>query len=160
MERTALYAGSFDPVTNGHLNIIRRAADIFDSLTVAIVVNPNKKSLFTVDERLDIMREVTSDIPGVSVDKFSGLLADYVNEHKFKAVVRGLRATIDFENEIAMAHMNSLLYTCGTETVFLMTDPEYSFVSSSMVKEVASLGGCVDTLVPGCVLSRMREKLG
>ncbi len=160
MESKALYAGSFDPVTNGHLNIIRRAASLFDSLTVAIVVNPNKNCLFTVDERLEIMREVTRDIPGVSIDKFSGLLADYVNEHRFTAVVRGLRATIDFENEIAMAHMNSLLYNCGTETVFLMTDPQYSFVSSSMVKEVASLGGCVDTLVPGYAVSRIRDKLG
>ncbi|MBO5513372.1 MAG: pantetheine-phosphate adenylyltransferase [Mogibacterium sp.] len=159
MERKAVYAGSFDPVTNGHLNIIERAAKMYDELTVAIVVNPRKSGFFTVDERVEIMREVTSHIPNVRVDKFSGLLADYVNENGFVAYVRGLRATTDFENELQMAQMNARLFTKDTETVFLMTDPQYSFISSSLIKEVASLGGSVDGLVPEYVVSRIKEKV-
>ena len=159
MERKALYAGSFDPVTNGHLNIIERAAGMYDSLTVAIAVNPHKTGFFTVEERAEIAREVTKHIPNVKVDTFCGLLADYVNEHGFIAYVRGLRATTDFENELQMAQMNALLFTGDTETVFLMTDPQYSFISSSLIKEVASLGGAVDELVPPYVAQRMREKL-
>ena len=159
MERKALYAGSFDPVTNGHLNIIERAAGIFDSLTVVIAVNANKKHLFSVDERLEIMRKVTGHLSNVKVDTFSGLLADYVNEHGFDIYVRGLRATTDFENELQMAQMNARLFRGDTETVFLMTDPEYSFISSSLIKEVASYGGSVDGLVPDYVVSRIRSKL-
>ena len=160
MERTALYAGSFDPVTNGHLNIIERAAKMYDSLTVAIANNPQKTGLFSVDERVEIAREVTKHIPNVKVDIFGGLIADYVNENGFTAYVRGLRAVNDFENELQMAQMNSHLFTEGTETVFLMTDPEYSFVSSSLIKEVAVFGGSVDGLVPGYVAKRIKEKLG
>ena len=145
MERKALYAGSFDPITNGHLNIIERAAKMYDSFTVAVVVNPNKKGLFTLDERVEIIRKVTEHIPNVSVDKFDGLLADYVNSNGFAAVVRGLRVTTDFENELQMAQMNARLFNGDTETVFLMTDPEYSFISSSLIKEVASYGGSVDS---------------
>lgn len=159
MERKAVYAGSFDPVTNGHLNIIERAAKMYDELTVAIVVNPHKTGFFTVDERAEIMRTVTSHIPNVKVDKFSGLLADYVNENGFIAYVRGLRATTDFENELQMAQMNALLFNGNTETVFLMTDPKYSFISSSLIKEVASLGGPVDGLVPEYVASRIKDKV-
>ena len=160
MDRKALYAGSFDPVTNGHLNIIERASHIYDSLTVAIAVNPHKSGFFSIDERAEIMEEVTKQLPNVKVDKFSGLLADYVNDKGFDAYVRGLRATTDFENEIQMAQMNALLFEGGTETVFLMTDPKYSFISSSIIKEVASLGGSVDELVPPYVAYRIREKLG
>ena len=160
MERKALYAGSFDPITNGHLNIIERAARMCDTLTVAIVVNPQKTGFFTVDERVEIVKEVTKHIPNVRVDKFSGLLADYVNENGFAACVRGLRATTDFENELQMAQMNALLYTGGTETIFLMTDPKYSFISSSIIKEVASLGGNVDDLVPAYTAQRIKEKMG
>jgi pantetheine-phosphate adenylyltransferase len=105
------------------------------------------------------MRNVTSHIPNVTVDKFSGLLADYVNQNGFSAVVRGLRATTDFENELQMAQMNALLYDGGTETIFLMTDPRFSFISSSMIKEVASLGGSVDTLVPEHVVKRIEQKI-
>ncbi len=159
MERKALYAGSFDPVTNGHLNIIERAARMYDSLTVAIAVNPHKTGFFTVEERAEIAREVTRHIPNVKVDTFGGLLADYVNENGFIAYVRGLRATTDFENELQMAQMNALLFTGDTETVFLMTDPQYSFISSSLIKEVASLGGSVDELVPPYVVRRIKEKL-
>jgi pantetheine-phosphate adenylyltransferase len=159
MERNALYAGSFDPVTIGHLNIIERAAKMYDSLTVAIAVNPQKTGFFTVEERADIVREVTKHIPNVKVTAFSGLIADYVNENGFTAYVRGLRGTADFESELYMADMNAKLFTAGTETVFLMTDPQYSFISSSLIKEVASLGGAVDELVPPYVAQRMREKL-
>ena len=159
MERKALYAGSFDPVTNGHLNIIERAAKMFDSLTVAIAVNPNKTGLFSVDERAEILREVTKHIPNVKVDKFSGLAADYVNENGFIAYIRGLRAVNDFENEIQMAQMNDILFTGGTQTVLLMTDPKNSFISSSLIKEVASLGGSVDDLVPPYTAKRIKEKL-
>ena len=159
MERKALYAGSFDPITNGHLNIIERASKMYDSFTVAIVVNPNKKGYFTIDERVEIVRKVTEHLPNVSVDKFDGLLADYVNTHGFAAVVRGLRATTDFENELQMAQMNARLFNGDTETVFLMTDPEYSFICSSLIKEVASYGGSVDGLVPEYVVSRIRSKM-
>ena len=159
MERKALYAGSFDPITNGHLNIIERAAKMYDSFTVAIVVNPNKRGFFSIDERVEIVRKVTEHLPNVSVDKFDGLLADYVNSNCFVAVVRGLRATTDFENELQMAQMNARLFSGNTETIFLMTDPEYSFISSSLIKEVASYGGCVDGLVPDYVVSRIRTKL-
>ena len=159
MERKALYAGSFDPITNGHLNIIERAAKMYDSLTLAIAVNPNKTGFFTVDERAEIAREVTKHIPNVKVDTFDGLLADYVNENGFIAYVRGLRATTDFENELQMAQMNAKLFEGETETVFLMTDPQYSFISSSLIKEVASLGGCVDDLVPPYVAERIKAKL-
>ena len=159
MERKALYAGSFDPVTNGHLNMIERAAGMYDSLTVAVAVNPHKAGLFTFDERVEIIKKVTSHIPNVTVDRFGGLLADYVNEHGFAAYVRGLRATTDFENELQMAQMNALLFTGNTETVFLMTDPKYSFISSSLIKEVASLGGSVNDLVPPYVAARIRDKL-
>ena len=160
MERKALYAGSFDPVTIGHLNIIERAAKMYDSLTVAIAVNPHKTGFFTFEERVEIVREVTRHIPNVKVDTFSGLLADYVNENGFIAYVRGLRATTDFENELQMAQMNARLFTGETETIFLMTDPKYSFISSSLIKEVASFGGSVDGLVPEYVSDRIKEKLG
>lgn len=159
MERKAVYPGSFDPVTNGHLNIIERAAKIYDSLTVAIVVNPNKKSLFTVDERVEIAREATRHLPNVEVDKFSGLLADYVNDKGFDAVVKGLRAGSDFENELQMSQMNARLFTGNTETVFLMTDPKCSFISSSLIKEVATLGGSIEGLVPEFVSGRIINKL-
>lgn len=159
MKRKALYAGSFDPITNGHLNIIERAAKMYDSLTVAVVVNPNKNCFFTVDERVDIAKKATENISNVEVDSFSGLLANYVNENGFSVVVRGLRATTDFENEIQMAQMNASLYINDTETIFLMTDPQYSYISSSMIKEVASLGGRIDGFIPDYANKKIHEKL-
>ena len=160
MERNALYAGSFDPVTIGHLNIIERAAGMYDSLTVAIAVNPQKTGFFTIEERAEIAREVTKHIPNVRIETFIGLAADYVNENGFTAYIRGLRGTADFESELYMAEMNAKLFTAGTETVFLMTDPRYSFVSSSIVREVASLGGSIDGLVPEYAAERIMNKLG
>lgn len=159
MERTAVYAGSFDPITNGHLDLIKRAAKMYDTLTVAIIASVSKNPLFSLEEREDIVRNVTADIPNIQVEFFSGLLADYVNENKFSAVVRGLRATTDFEYEIQMAQMNARLYSEGTETVFLMTDPRYSFISSSLIKEVASLGGSVEGLVPEYTEKMIKQKL-
>ncbi len=151
----ALYPGSFDPLTMGHLNIIRRAAKLYDELTIGVVSNPSKASMFTLEEREEMLRDVLKDLPNVKVDHFSGLLADYVNRMGFDVVVRGLRATTDFEYEIQMAQMNARLFNESVETVFLMTDPQYSFISSSVVKEVHSLGGCIEGLVPEAILKRM-----
>ncbi len=158
MTGKALYTGSFDPMTNGHLDIIRRASRLFDELTVGVIVNPSKNCLFTEQERVDMISEVTKDLENVKVDTFRGLLADYVNQGGFDVVVRGLRATTDFEYEIQMAQMNAKLFNKGVESVFLMTSPEYSFISSSMIKEVVSLHGEADGLVPDIVLKKMKEK--
>jgi len=155
--KRALYSGSFDPPTSGHLDIIRRAAKLFDELTVGVIYNPQKSPLFSLDERVSLVREATKDIDNVVVDHFSGLLADYVNENGFDVVVRGLRATTDFEYEIQMAQMNARLFRPGTESVFLMTSPEFSFISSSMIKEVVSLGGSIDGLVPANVLTAIKN---
>lgn len=158
MTRRALYTGSFDPMTNGHLDIIRRSSKMFDELVVGVIVNPNKNPLFTRNERVEMIKEITADLPNVTVDSFEGLLADYVNRNNFDAVIRGLRATTDFEYEIQMAQMNARLFNDGIESVFLMTSPEFSFISSSMIKEVVSLGGCVDGLIPEMILNRIKEK--
>ena len=158
MSRRALYTGSFDPITNGHLDIIKRASRMFDELTVGVIVNPSKKCLFTEQERVEMIEEVVKDLDNVKVDTFKGLLADYVNKGGFDLVVRGLRATTDFEYEIQMAQMNAKLFNEGVESVFLMTSPEYSFISSSMIKEVVELNGDVDGLVPDLVLKKMKEK--
>lgn len=157
METKALYTGSFDPPTMGHMNIIERAARLYDELTVGVIDNPSKVSMFSLEEREAMLRETLSNLENVRVDHFSGLLADYVNENDFDVVVRGLRATMDFEYEIQMAQMNAKLFNSTVETVFLMTDPKYSFISSSVVKEVSSLGGCIDGLVPDEILKRMSK---
>lgn len=157
MKTKALYTGSFDPLTNGHYNIIERAAKLYDELTVGIIVNPSKKSMFTLEERELMIRETLKGLPNVKVGNFSGLLADYVNGNDFNVVVRGLRAAMDFEYEIQMAQMNARLFDERVETVFLMTDPQYSFLSSSMIKEVHSLGGSIDGLVPDAILEKMNE---
>ncbi|MBQ2677564.1 MAG: pantetheine-phosphate adenylyltransferase [Firmicutes bacterium] len=159
MGKKALYTGSFDPLTYGHLDMIQRAAKMFDELVVGVIANPAKKPLFTVEEREEMIRDVVGDIPNVKVDHFTGLLADYVNSEGFDIVVRGLRATTDFEYELQMAHMNARLFKDKVETIFLMTQPEYSFISSSMMKEVRSLGGSVEGLVPDKILECMDKKL-
>ncbi len=151
----ALYAGSFDPMTNGHLNIIVRAAKLYDELVVGVIANPLKNSRFTLEERKEMIADSLKNLGNVKVGCFSGLLADYVNNNGFNVVVRGLRAATDFENEIQMAQMNARLYNDAVETVFFMTDPKYSFISSSMIKEVHSLGGSIEGLVPDEVLRRM-----
>lgn len=158
--RKALYTGSFDPMTNGHLDIIRRAAKMYDHLVVGVIVNPNKTCLFTKEERVEMLQQVTADLGNVTVESFQGLLADFVNEGGYDGVIRGLRATTDFEYEIQMAQMNARLFSPDTESVFLMTSPAYSFISSSMIKEVVSLGGSVDGLVPEVILERIKKKYG
>ncbi|MET9021165.1 pantetheine-phosphate adenylyltransferase [Actinopolymorpha sp. NPDC004070] len=154
----AVCPGSFDPVTNGHLDIIVRAARLFDDLVVAVGANPRKAGLFSVDERVELIREVTKDLAEVRVAVFDGLLVDFCREHGIQAIVKGLRAVGDFDYELQMAQMN--LRLTGVETVFVPTSPEYSFLSSSLVKEVATYGGDVSGLVPEHVLSRLTARLG
>ena len=158
MTKRALYTGSFDPMTYGHLDIIERASKMFDELVVGVIVNPNKQPLFTKEERVALIEAETAHLGNVKVDCFQGLLADYVNANGFNAVIRGLRATTDFEYEIQMAQMNDRLFNEGIESVFLMTNPEYSFISSSVIKEVLSLGGSVEGLIPDRIMKEMKKK--
>ena len=157
MKTKALYSGSFDPLTMGHLDIITRAAKLYDELVIGVISNPGKQSMFTLEEREEMLRETVKGLDHVSVDHFSGLLADYVNRNGFDVVVRGLRSTTDFDYEIQMAQMNDRLFNDSVETVFLMTDPKYSYISSSVVKEVFALGGDIDGLVPDEILKRMKK---
>jgi pantetheine-phosphate adenylyltransferase len=150
--------GSFDPVTNGHLDIIARASRLFDEVVVAVGVNKSKNRLFTAEERMDMLREVCSPYDNVTVDTFAGLLTDFCKERGVHAIVKGLRAVSDFDYELQMAQMNSSL--ADIETVFVPTSPEYSFLASSLVKEVATFGGDVSPLVPAAVLGRLTERLG
>lgn len=155
MARKALYAGSFDPLTNGHFDIIKRASKICDELVVGVISNPGKTPLFDIEKRMQLIEEATKEYGNVKVDCFSGLLADYVNENNYNMVIRGLRSGVDFDNEIAMAQLHARLYKGDVETVFLMTCPEYAFVSSTMVKEVASLHGDIKGLVPEAIYNEM-----
>ena len=157
MKTKALYSGSFDPLTMGHLDIITRAAKLYDELVIGVISNPGKQSMFTLEEREEMLRETVKGLDHVSVDHFSGLLADYVNRNGFDVVVRGLRSTTDFDYEIQMAQMNDRLFNDSVETVFLMTDPKYSYISSSVVKEVFALGGDINGLVPDEILKRMKK---
>jgi len=152
-----VYPGSFDPVTNGHLNIIKRASNIFDEVIVAVFKNPNKEPIFSMKERVSLLKEVTSDFEKVKVDSFSGLTTNYVKSKKACAIVRGLRAVSDFEGEFQMASMNKELDP-EIETIFLMTDSKYAFLSSSVVKEVAQFGGEMDNVVPKPVEKALLEK--
>lgn len=149
--------GSFDPVTNGHLDIVERSAKLFDEVTVAVLVNENKQSLFSTDERLAMLREVTSHFDNVKVDQFSGLLVNFCAEHGIGAIVKGLRAVTDFDYELQMAQMNSSL--TDVDTIFIPTSPEYSFLASSLVKVVAKGGGDVSGLVPEPILEKLLAKL-
>mgnify|MGYP001954456884 FL=1 len=155
--RRAVCPGSFDPVTNGHLDIIRRAAGLFDEVIVAVLVNKNKRCLFSVEERMDMLVETTADLDNVRVDSFHGLLVDYCRAHGVTAIVKGLRAVSDFDYELQMAQMNQQL--SGIDTLFMSTSPEFSFVASSLVKEVATYGGNVAHLLPPSVERRLRERL-
>lgn len=156
--RRCLCPGSFDPVTNGHLDVIERAASLFDEVVVAVLVNVAKKGLFTVDERIDLLEKACAHLPGVRIESFEGLLVDFARQRGIPAVVKGLRAVTDFDYELQMAQMNHRL--TGLETLFVATNPDYSFLSSSLVKEVASYGGDVAGLVPDVVLQRLHERLG
>jgi pantetheine-phosphate adenylyltransferase len=154
--RRAVCPGSFDPVTYGHLDIIRRASKLYDDLRVVVGENQSKSRLFTVDERLAMLREVTSDLDNVRVESFKGLLVDYCRTQGISVVVKGLRAVSDFEYELQMAQMNDHL--AGVETVFMATNNRHSFLSSSLVKDVASNGGDVGALVPASVASRLAAR--
>ena len=153
--RRLVYPGSFDPVTNGHLDIVGRAARIADELIVAVLRNPNKTALFSVDERLEMLREVTKEHDNVRVAKFKGLIVDFCKANDVSAIVKGLRAVSDFDYELQMAQMNRGL--AGIDTLFMPTNPEYSFLASSLVKDIARWGGDVSALVPPLVLKRLRN---
>lgn len=149
--------GSFDPITYGHLDIIGRASSLYDEVVVAVLVNQTKASLFTVEERMEMIRDVTRDFPNVRVDSWSGLLVEYCKAHGIPAIVKGLRAVSDFDYELQMAQMNHQL--AGIETVFISTSPQYSFLSSSLVKEIAKYGGDVSAYVPPKALTQLLAHL-
>ncbi len=161
--RRAIYPGSFDPVTNGHLDIIQRGCKLFDEIIVAVLVNPDKQAFFTIEERSEILKEVLKDINRgdctVIVESFQGLMVQYASERKANAIVRGIRAISDYEYELQMALMNRRLQP-RLETVFMMPAEEYSYVSSRLVKEVFHLGARIDGLVPAIVEARMKKKNG
>ncbi len=155
----ALYPGSFDPITLGHINIIERALSIFDGVIVLIAVNPRKSSLFSLEDNLEMIREATQQWPQVDVDYTDGLLVEYGRQHGITHAVRGLRAVMDFEVEFSMALTNREL-SADFDTVFLMTSQEYMYLHSSVVRQVAELGGDVSKFVPPCVEARLRQHFG
>ena len=153
-----VFPGSFDPVTRGHEDLIRRAAALCDTLYVAVLINPDKNGFLPFKKRLELLRSVCADLPNAQVESHNGLLADYVNRNDFVAVVRGLRNASDFDYELIMAQINARLFRNGVESVFLMTSPEYSFISSSAIKEIVSLNGSVDGMVPDLIREKIMEK--
>ena len=158
--KAAIYPGSFDPVTFGHLDVIRRAADIFDELTVSVLNNKLKTPLFSVEERVKILQEAVRDIPNVKVESFSGLLVDYARSRNVHVVIRGLRAITDFEYELQNAQTNAKLSDGALDTVFLTTSLEYAYLSSSSVKEIASFNGDISMCVPDFVAELVYHKFG
>ena len=158
--KAAIYPGSFDPVTFGHLDIIRRAASIFDELTVSVLNNTQKTPLFSVEERVKILEKATKDLPNVKVDSFSGLLIDYAKRKDVHVAIRGLRAITDFEYELQIAQTNSKLSNGELDTMFLTTRLEYAYLSSSSVKEIAQFHGDVSQCVPDFVAELLYEKYG
>jgi pantetheine-phosphate adenylyltransferase len=157
MGLTGLCPGTFDPVTNGHLDIIERASRHFDRFVVGVLQNPSKAPLFSVEERVSLLKEVTGGLAGVEVGTFSGLLVDYARQQDANVIVKGLRAITDFDYELQMAQMNHRLG--GVETFFVTTNPTWSYLSSSLVKDIARLGGDVEGLVPPLVRERLRDRL-
>jgi pantetheine-phosphate adenylyltransferase len=157
--RLAIYPGSFDPVTNGHLDVIQRAGTLFDQLIVAVAFNDqkHKSTLFSIDERISLLRETCADIPTVRVVRLNGLLVDFAKQEKVVAIVRGLRAISDFEFEFQMALMNRKMEPT-VETIFMMPKEEYTYISSRIVKEIARLGGNVQSFVPDCVVRALAKK--
>lgn len=156
--RRAIYPGSFDPITNGHLDVLQRAAGIFDNLIIAVARDNAKQSLFSVDERVELIRNAAAEIPGIEVMPFEGLLVDFARKHKACALVRGLRAVSDFEFEFQLALMNRKLEP-NLETLFLMPREEYTYISSRLVKEICRLGGHIEQFVPPNVAVALRAKL-
>ncbi len=155
--RRAVCPGSFDPPTNGHLDIIGRSASLFDEIVVAVLVNKSKKGLFTVEERIAMLGEIVAPYPNVKVDSFDGLLVDYCRDHDVRAIVKGLRAVTDFDYELQMAQMNQQL--SGVDTLFMSTSPEWSFVASSLIKEIATYGGDIAHLLPATVHRRLMQRI-
>jgi pantetheine-phosphate adenylyltransferase len=155
----AVYPGTFDPVTNGHLDLVDRSLRIFGELIIAIAANPKKKPLFSLDERIDMFKAVTTNYKNIKIEGFDGLLVDYIKQKKAVAIVRGLRAISDFEYEMQMALMNRR-FDNTIETVFMMPNETYSFITSTIVKEAAGYGGDISTLVPPVVLERLKKKFG
>lgn len=158
-ERIAIYPGTFDPLTNGHMSIINRALQLFDKLIVAILINPHKAPLFTLEERIDMLNEVLCDKPNVEVDTFNGLLVDYAVKKNSSVIVRGLRALSDFEYEFQLALMNRKLNR-DIQSIFLMTDYKWFYISSTIIKEAARYGGDIEGLVPSIVSKKLKEKNG
>lgn len=155
----AIYPGSFDPITNGHIDVVTRAAKLFKNLVIGVYDDPDKRLLFTLEERVELAQQAVASLPNVEVQPFSGLTIDFASRVKAKAMVRGLRVSADFEREFDMAMMNKRLYP-ELELVCLMASPEYQFLSSSLLKEVARLGGSIDDLVPKHVEEALRKKEG
>ncbi|MDO5062242.1 MAG: pantetheine-phosphate adenylyltransferase [Peptostreptococcaceae bacterium] len=153
----AVYPGSFDPLTNGHMDIIRRAAKLYEEVTVAVLVNTTKSGLFTFEERVELIENEIKDLPNVKVDSFVGLLVDYCKNNDIDVIIRGLRAISDYEYEMQIAQMNRTLNP-EVETVFMMTNTKYSFLSSSIVKEVARFGGNIKEIVPALVQEKLKSK--
>jgi pantetheine-phosphate adenylyltransferase len=153
----AVYPGSFDPLTNGHLDLITRGSRLFDHLIVAILTNTNKQPLFSIDERLSMLRETCASFSNVEIDTFEGLLVDYARRRNARVILRGIRAVSDYEAELQMAHLNRRMHP-EAETVFLLATEDYSFISSRMIKEIITLGGDVAQFVPGAVLRSLRAK--
>lgn len=157
MKRSAVCPGSFDPITYGHLDIIERASSLYDEVVVAVMINHSKKSLFTVEERIALIEDVCRKFSNVRVDSWHGLLVDFCKKNEIPAIVKGLRAVSDFEYELQMSQMNHQL--AGVETVFISTSPQYSYLSSSLVKEIATYGGDVSAYVPSSVLTQLLKKV-
>jgi pantetheine-phosphate adenylyltransferase len=155
--RRAVCPGSFDPPHNGHLDVVGRTAALFDEVVVAVLVNKSKKGMFTVDERMEMLGEVTAAYPNVRIGSFHGLLVDYCRDNDIQAIVKGLRAVTDFDYELQMAQMNQRL--SGVDTLFMPTSPEYGFVSSSLVKEVATYGGDIAHLLPESVHRKLLDRI-
>jgi pantetheine-phosphate adenylyltransferase len=158
-DRCAVYPGSFDPPTNGHVDLIERAAKIFDTLVIAVAWNSEKSGLFTPDERVEMLKEVTAHVPNLQYVNFQGLTVDLAKQHQAVAIIRGLRAVSDFEYEMTMAGTNRRMYP-DCDTISFMPSEEYIFISSRLVKEIATLGGNVSQFVPEYVEQRLKEKLG
>jgi len=159
MTRIAVYPGSFDPITNGHLSLIRRSMDLFDELIVAVAINPDKSPLFTTEERLEMIQEAVAGMSRVKIDSFEGLLVNYVASKDSHIILRGVRALSDFEYEFQLALMNRRL-SRDIQSVFLMTDYKWFYISSTIIKQAAQLGGVIEGLVPPNVCRRLKEKFG
>jgi pantetheine-phosphate adenylyltransferase len=156
--RRAIYPGSFDPITNGHIDIIKRSSKVFDEVIVGVLINPDKNGLFTIEERVELIKRVTGNVTNIKVESFSGLLTHFMSDNDIRVIIKGLRAVSDFEYEFQMALMNNKLNP-DIETLFMMTSAQFSFLSSSSVRQVAMFGGCIRGLVPDEIIPDIVKKL-